>query len=219
MDLRVAHIHLANKWVRIHGISDALRKALSGFEGDNVFGYVYIDHNAGLTLEVVKIFTLENDKVIYQESPPDKQTRVICRLDAIISSSETHILSAEDVNNLQLELPYSLDSYQRNDLEEFRNTEEFHPFRGEGYPDDIQVLFPPIGKLKPELIWGRVKKYENGKITFQLLNEPHQNFGLNIHNTATAILQSIEDDTYIVCEITSENTPTLQVKKKKWWQF
>ncbi|MEP0264030.1 hypothetical protein [Dokdonia sp.] len=219
MDLRIAHIHLANKWVRIDGISPDLKKVLSGFKGDNLFGYMYIDHTAGLTLEAVKLFTLENEEIIYQESPPDKQTRVISRLDAVITSSEIRILPEEKIETLQLELPFPLDSYKRDDLEDFRKEEAFHEFRGEGFPDDIQVLFPPTEKLKPELVWGRVEKYENNKITFQLLNQPHQNFGLNIHNTATATVQNIENKTYVVCKLDLERPPSTQLKEKKWWKF
>ncbi|WP_430408854.1 hypothetical protein [Kordia sp.] len=53
MNLKTIHTHLANQWIRINGISNKIKKGLTDFEVENLFGYVYIDHTAGVTLEIV----------------------------------------------------------------------------------------------------------------------------------------------------------------------
>jgi len=222
MDLKTIHTEIAHHWIRINGISDQLKKVLSGFEGNNLFGYVYIDHTAGVTLEVVKLFDVENGEIIYKDSPSDKSTRIIARLEGIINSEEIQLLPNELIEELHLEVPEYLASYEKPELDEFRLDDSFHEFRGDGFPDDVQILLPPIKGFQPELIWGRVEKHENDQLTCQLLNQPHQDFGIQIYDLLHVSIQTIEGDKYLVCEIeTKENseTKTTKTNKKPWWKF
>jgi hypothetical protein len=219
MSLKTIHTDLGNKWVKITGISEQLKKVLFDFEGDNLFGYVYIDHTAGVTLEVVRIFDIQDGVITYNESPPEKKIRVICRTEGIVTSESIHLLSEEEINEHKLTIPETISIYDRDDLTEFRKSEAFHEFRGDGYPDDIQVLLPPINGNSPEIIWARVESYENGKVQCQMLNQPNQNFGMNINDQITASIQSIKGDNYVVCELDNSSSEGNQPAKKVWWKF
>lgn len=186
MDLKTIHTHLANQWIRINGISDEIKKRLTDFEGENLFGYIYIDHTAGVTLEVVRLFDIVNDEIMWKGSPIEKNIRVISRLDGIIRSKEVHILSDELIKEYQLEVPEYISSYEEPILQEFRFDERFHQFRGDGFPDDVQILLPPTHGLRPELIWGRVEKYENNILECQILKQPYQDFGIHLNDIVYA---------------------------------
>ena len=208
------HAFIMNKWVRIGGFSDGLQKALHDFEGANLFGYVYIDHTAGVTLEVIKLFDVKEEELIFKTSPIDKNIRVICRLDAIVKSAELFMVSEEELKKYNLVYPEYLSGYERNDLNAFRLKKEYHAFRGEGYPDDVQVLLMPANEqLQPELIWTRVEQHENGQIKGRLLNQPHQNLGVQLNDMISASFQEMNGKHYITCEL--KDTP----KKKKWWKL
>lgn len=216
MSLKSIHTDLADTWVKITGISDPIKKVLPEFETENVIGYVYVDHEAGITLDIIKLFEIQGEEIVFQDSPSDKNIRVICRLDGILQSNQVDVLSEEFLEKHSLERPEYLDLYERKDLEEFRHIEDFHNFRAEGYPDDIQILLPPTETLQPELIWGRVEKFENGKLTCQVLNQPRQNFGVNVNSLVTAAPYIIQDEKYLVVEI-NVSEPTKH--KKPWWKF
>ncbi|MBC8753511.1 hypothetical protein H2O64_02435 [Kordia sp. YSTF-M3] len=216
--MKDAHVQLANRWIRINELDASFAKLLGEFKGSNLFGYVYIDHTAGITLDVIKLFNVVEDEIVFQKSPVDENTRIICRFDDFINAGEITILTDKGVAKHSLQLPNDIMSvYAKSHLEAFRTSETFHQFRAEGFPDDIQVLLPPIGDLKPELIWVRVENYENSILTCQLLNKPHQNFGIGLNDTFTASPQAVGDDYYIVGHISPQQASTQTAKK--WWKF
>ena len=222
MNIQEIHTHIGNKWIKILGISDELKKVLSDFKGNNLIGYVYIDHTAGITLDVFKVFDIQGDEIIYRESPRNKNIRVISRLDGIVKSKEVHILPDEQIEELELKTPEYLSIYERPDLMKFRLDDTFHKFRAEGYPDDVQILLLPTGELKPELVWGRVEQYENGSVSCNLLNQPHQNFGLKINDTLNVSFQSIKEEEYLVYEtepVEKINAESNKVTKNPWYKF
>jgi hypothetical protein len=156
--------------------------------------------------------------MIFQRSPLDDDTRAICRFSDFINAGEILILSDEMVTSLDLEYPEEIISvYEEPHLEAFRASEIFHPFRAEGFPDDIQMLLPPIDNLKAELIWARVEKYENEIFMCQLLNQPHQNFGISMNHVIPASLQAYNDEQYVIAHLPTTSTPSQN--SKKWWKF
>lgn len=222
--MKDAHIQLANRWIRINNLNDQFTKLLGEFKGNNLFDYVYIDHTAGITLDVIKLFDVIEDDIVYRKSPVEGDTRIISRFNDFVNAGEITILTEKGVAKHDLHLPHDIMSvYAKPELEAFRTSEMFHQFRADGFPDDIQVLFPPIGDLKPELIWSRVEKYENDVVTCQLLNQPHQNFGINLKDTITASPQAVGDDYYIVAHISpkqaSQQNSAQITEKKPWWKF
>ena len=112
MNLKEIHTHIWNKWIKILGICDELKKVLSVFKGNNIIGYVYIDHTAGITLDVIKIFDIKGKEIIYRGSTTDKNIRVISHLDGFITSEEIHILPEKQINKLELNTPEYLPVYE-----------------------------------------------------------------------------------------------------------
>ena len=218
MNLKTIHTTHANHWVRVTSFSPTLKKSLADFQGNQLFGFLYIDHQAGITLEVVQLYDEVDGAIQFQTSPKDKNLRVICRLGQLIDGDNLQVLSQDEIEKYNLQLEISLDVYDRTDLDVFRNTEAFHEFRADGYPDDVQVMLPPIDGLQPELMWGRVEQYdeETKVIRCNLLNKPQQNFGLGIDDTVNATIETIEGNSYIICHIAE--IPNSK-KPKKWWKF
>ncbi len=220
MQLKKIHTEIANKWIEIRGISNELKNVLHDFKGDNLIGYVYIDHTAGITLDVIKIFDIKNDQLVFRESPADKETRIISRFNGIINSKEISVLSEESVDKLNLKTPEYLSVYERVDLDEFRSNNRIHKFRAEGYPDDVQILLLPNNPFQPELVWGRVEKFENDHLTCNILNLPNQNIGINENDLVKATVKTLKGNEYIVCIIESNSESNLyKTNKKSWWKF
>lgn len=214
------HIHteMVNRWVCI----DNLTTDYGESKAKHLFGYVYIDHTAGITLDIIRFFDIVEDEIVYRKSPVDENIRTIVRFNEFIQSGDIKVLLEEEVAHYNLQLPYDIESiYGREDLATFRAAETFHKYRAVGFPDDIQILLPPFGTLEPELIWARVEKYENNVLTCELLNEPHQDFGVHINSSLTASVQNTEDDYFIVGHISPKETIAQKqiTKHKKWWQF
>lgn len=189
-----------------------LSALLQGYEGENLIGYTYIDHEQGITLEILKLFTENNEGLITTKDLVADQSRAILRFEQF-SEMDFEIAGAENVKSLQTELPGYLKDYQRNDLESFRTEKAYDKFRTPGFPDDIQILLID-NKNSPELIWGRVESYDKESKTgiSTLIVQPHQNFNLNKNDDLIFKLMMINDQQYPVGII--ENKP-----KKKRWKF
>ncbi|MDI9311894.1 MAG: hypothetical protein QM535_16905 [Limnohabitans sp.] len=220
MDIKTIHTHIDNKWIKIIGISEDIKKGLFDFEGDNLIGYVYIDHTAGVTLDIFKLFDIVNEEIKFRESPIDKNLRVISRLNGIVKSKEIHLLSKEAILEYDLKVPEYIVKYERPNLKDFRLNEKFHKYRAEGFPDDVQILLLPSNSLNPELIWGRVENFENNTLEFQLLNQPHQSFGVQMNDMLKASIQNFGEEEYIVCEVDVKTDSKIpEQTKKAWWKF
>ncbi|MGH1386286.1 hypothetical protein [Kordia sp.] len=216
--MKDAHLQLANRWIRLNNIAPSLKNLFREYSGDHLLGYVYIDHTAGITLDIIKLFDIVNDEMIFQRSPLDDDIRAICRFSDFINAGEILILSDEMVASFNLNYPEKIISaYEQPHLEAFRTSEVFHPFRAEGFPDDIQMLLPSRGNLAAELIWARVEGYENEVLMCQLLNQPHQNFGISINNVIPASLQTYDNEQYVIAHLPIASTPSQS--SKKWWKF
>ena len=218
MSLKEIHTKIVNKWIKIEGLNEELKNILYDFDGDNLIGYVYIDHTAGITLDIIKLFDLENEKFIFKESPSDRETRIISRLSGIINAQKVTVLDNEFINEYNLKTPEYLSIYERNDLEEFRLENKFHEFRAEGYPDDIQILLLPDTTYQPELVWGRVEKYKNDILTCSILNQPNQDLGIHINDLVDAAIEILGGNKYIVHKIKLTSASNNK-SKKSWWKF
>ncbi|GEM_PF-5269236 len=214
MELQTLHLDLADKWIIISNFNKNKKNIFSDFEGTHLIGYVYIDHTAGLTIDVIHFLEKTEDSLVLRESPSDRGARLVIRIQNILDSGEIRILNSEAVKNFKLQKPDYLDLYERNDLDEFRKNSDLHEFRAEGYPDDIQVLFIPTGKMRPELMWCRAEKFENNELVCELLNTPKQKMGIGINDRITATFRTIDGERHIVCELESPKQ-----SKKPFWNF
>ncbi|MFD1601988.1 hypothetical protein ACFSJW_24335 [Flavobacterium artemisiae] len=206
------------RWITIEDYHNypQLADSLADFEGSHLLCYVYIDHDAGTTLDVVKIFNKVDDKIEFTESLIDKQIRVIMRY-SDFSEIPYEILSDTSLGNFELIKPQHLKFYDRDDLIDFRKHDTVNYFRAEGYPDDIQILlFSENDYNNPELVWGRVEKYN---ITTYigvaiLLVQPHQNFGINKNEPLAFALRTFKEKLAIIGIVDGE-----KAKTKPWWKI
>jgi hypothetical protein len=177
-----AFLNLINKWVMIKNIKNSIfiSKGLAqmGLRGNNVLGYSFVDHLYGLSIVIVKIIEINDDKLTLSEGPFDKGSGFILRYHSFLNL-EISIIPPEGVKELDLpEMPRGMEVYSSPEQVKIRENEMLHPFRAEGFPDDVKILLPPIGGLNPELVWGRVEKInEEDKIFYcELIDSPKQDF-------------------------------------------
>lgn len=185
---------------------------LTGYEGENLIGYTYIDHEQGITLEILKLFTENDSKHIIGKNLVEDKTRAFLRFDNF-AETDFQIAGDEIINEFNVKTPDYLEIYERKDLEYFRLDQAYDKFRTPGFPDDIQILLIN-NKNNPELIWARVEDYDReSKIgSSKLIVQPHQNFNLNKNDDLVFKLMEINSQQYPVGII--DNKP-----EKKWWKF
>ncbi len=185
---------------------------LTGYEGENLIGYSYIDHEQGITLDVLNLFTENDGEYIIGKNLVEDKIRAFLRFDHFYET-DFRIAGDEIVSEFNVKIPDYLKIYERKDLEYFRLDQAYDKFRTQGFPDDIQILLIN-NKNSPELIWARVEDYDReSKIgSSKLLVQPHQNFNLNKDDDLVFKLMEINNQHYPVGII--DNKP-----EKKWWKF
>jgi len=223
MDKQQKENEVWGQWITIDNYRNypALINTLADFAGDNILGFVYIDHVAGTTLEVVKLFNNVDGKIEFTDSPLEKEIRVIIRY-AQFSQTHFQVIHDRFLGDFEFTKPSYIESYNRNDLTEFRNNEAFDIYRAEGFPDDVQIILfanaDVDDKFEPELVWGRVEKYSNAdKLGFyNLLVQPHQNLGINKNEKLPFKLMNVDDKIRIVSIATLIET---KKESKPWWKI
>jgi len=199
----------ANTWIKVLNYQNL------DYKGDNFFGYTYIDHEAGLTVDAIKFFKIENDSIIITEDLIELKERILIRFEALTTKSEIHNVSEKEIKQHHLLTPDYLKIYDKPKLDVFRKEKLFDNFRAPGYPDDLMILLPsPTEKIQPEQVWLRVEEYRPEKkiVVGVLLNQPYQNFGVNKNDIVVAVYSLIENEPYFIAEIDFDKIP----KKKKW---
>lgn len=208
------NIPMWNQFIIIRNFNQypLISSLLKGYEGENLIGYTYIDHEQGITLEILKLFTENNSEYIINKDLINDKSRAFLRFEHF-SETDFQISDQETANELQIKIPDYLKVYERKDLESFRTDKDYDKFRTLGFPDDIQILLIN-NKNKPELIWARVEDYdrENKIGSSKLIVQPHQNFNLNKNDDLVFKLMEINNQPYPVGII--DNKP-----EKKWWKF
>ena len=193
---------IINKWVSFQddlGILSSISqfkdlKDIPDFQKVNnipVLGYVYVDHDAGISLKVEGLCLLER----VPESEMETISRFIrdsvslkFRFD-VIRLLDLHSLDENERNILSLPVsPDWLQFYESPELNVVRNNESLDRCRAEGFFDDVFAIIPSKGILNdeeagntPEIVWVRLESYSDRDDVFKgiLLNQPNQGSGLN----------------------------------------
>lgn len=189
-----------------------LSSLLTGYGGQSLVGYTYIDHEEGITLDLLKLFTENDGKFTIDKDFPADQSRAILRFEHF-SEMDFEIADRHLTSTLKAEVPGYIKEYDRDNLMSFRNEKGYDKFRAPGFTDDIQILLIN-NRNTPELIWGRVEDYNSAEQTglSKLLVQPNQNFNLSMGDQLPFKLMDINDTPYPVGII--DHKP-----RKKWWQF
>ena len=182
-------------------LNDRFRKAMEGYpnvdDANCMLVYGYIDHEAGLTLEVLAAGVEREERFKFFD--PSEDTRFFIRVGAV--ENEEFALFDDSDNSLSNRYSKKLEMLDTYDVdEEIEKTREMgflddcrHPH----YPDDVQVYLMRDG-LNPELCWSRIIGLGEHWIMGVLLNEPNQNFDYHQGEKIAFFVEKTEDEK-IIC--------------------
>lgn len=182
-------------------LNDRFRKAMEGYpnvdDANCMLVYGYIDHEAGLTLEVLAAGVEREERFRFFD--PSEDTRFFIRVGAV--ENEEFALFDDSDNSLSNRYSKKLDMLDTYDVdEEIEKTREMgflDDCRHLHYPDDVQVYLMRDG-LNPELCWSRIIGLGEHWIMGVLLNEPNQNFDYHQGEKIAFFVEKTEDEK-IIC--------------------
>jgi hypothetical protein len=178
---------LVHSWVRVADFGAYIGSLRERFEEipknlDSGIGYVYVDHDCGISLKIEQL---------YRHEPLDRGTPAMVPLDGLVSLRlrysalkllDLKPLTAEEARELGLpEMPGWAYHYESADQKTIRELDWLDPFRAHGFFDDVLTILPGIGGNVPELVWVRLEKYlpDTGRFRGTLLNEPIRDYGIH----------------------------------------
>lgn len=193
-------------------LNEKFRKAMAGYpnieEANCMLVYGYIDHEAGLTLEVLAAGIEYQDRFRFFD--PSDDTRFFIRVGAV--EHDDFALFDDSENDLKERYARKLDLLNTYEVEEeiqkIREMGFLDSSRHPHYPDDVQVYLVRDG-LQPEVCWARIIGLGDHWIMGILLNEPNQNFDYH-QGEKIAFFVEEDEEKGIICW--SEMTPSQILK-------
>ncbi len=179
-------------------------------EGNGVIGYIYVDHEMGISFRIHALCRIEPGKipqivVNFQDHGED----CIIRYDEF---GEYRLLSNNEANSISLadDQRYNLFEDQRwfiyydpEKLHEIRNRVDLDRFRAAGYFDDVSVILLARDQERiPEVVWVRLEELSADGKSFQgiLLNEPDMDFGVHEGDMLTVRFAEHEEGRFLVAQ-------------------
>lgn len=185
-------------------VTDKLRKLIQTFPGgaeaDYILAYGYIDHEAGMTLEVLAAAQKAGKGFRFWDSNDEGTVKI--RIGSI-TDLECYYLDDDDgklygwykekVDNLSV---YDVD----DDVKVSRGMEFLDAFREPDFPDDVLVHLFKEG-YHAEGCWVRVEALdeENHQFLGTLLNEPEQELGCHEGDRIAFFFYEAEKDRRLLC--------------------
>lgn len=180
-----------------------------------VLGYVYIDHDAGISLKVEGLYLSER----VPESDMETISRFIrdsvslkFRFD-IIRMLDLRILDENERNHLSLPIsPDWLQFYEDPELKIIRDCEAIDHLRAEGFFDDVSAILvhsdtsevhtDTSNTPKPEIVWVRLCEYSKEDRQFQgiLLNQPFHEIGIQKNDIVSLNPVRLENGLILIVE-------------------
>ena len=176
-----------NIWVLVRDFTPyilALREKFPEIplEANAGIGYVYIDHDAGISMKVEYLCTIG--------SRTDPITAVLLLEDMVslklrysaLKNLTLYQFTLGQIQDLGISpVPDWLKFYETPDLMSIRSLTWLDPFRARGFFDDVMAVLPRTGGDVPELIWVRLQRYIEDIDRFHgtLLNEPFRDYGIH----------------------------------------
>jgi len=205
---------------------------LNGYEGKNLIGYTYIDHEQGITLDISKLFTGDNGEFTITKDLIADNSRAILRFEQF-SKTDFEVANTEIVQLFNLEAPDYIQQYNRDDLASFREHPIYQNFSANGFPDDISIfLIDETHQYKTENIWVRVEYFDAKKQAgiAKLLVQPFQKLKVNKGDSIIFKLIEVKEGDmglqpfgFILNKETPETKeatkPSQEKESKKWWKF
>lgn len=159
-------------------------------EANALLLYGYIDHDAGLTFEVLSAAIHENET-----------TTLFPGIDDISIKLRSESIGEENIILLNQLVPTDYDkkidfintNYRADKgVELCRRIKELDPYRHADYPDDVAVIFYDQEK-EPEYCWVRCEDCHAPRFIGTLLNEPENMTGIHRNDKVAFNLLEIQD--------------------------
>ena len=178
---------LVYSWVFVSDFrpySEALHKKVDEIPStaDSAVGYIYIDHEAGISLKIEylcrNLVSLGNEESLI---PLEKLISLRFRYNTLKTVS-LKLLSIESIQRLGLApAPDWVRHYDSPDLRIIREFTWLDPFRAPGFFDDVMAILPGKDKEVPEIVWVRLFRHFPDTNWFKgiLLNEPFRDYGIH----------------------------------------
>ena len=184
----------------MEGILEKIAKEyLPGNEKANcVLVYGYIDHSAGLSVEVLACgLCSENSKYRFYE--PNTSVRTHARIAAVESVHFSVLANDYKLKDLYKDKLSVLSEYQvKNDIEQTRLMTFLDSCRNEYNIDDVLVhIIKP--NYKVEACWVRIESLKNHSFIGTLLNEPYQDLGVHNGSLLEFRVEKNTDNKYLCC--------------------
>jgi hypothetical protein len=192
-----------NCWVTGNDSAGVLAsyRAQHGVPGVDLVGFVYIDHECGVSMRVEFFCSLTwTGSVRDRDGPHDNDSMILVRGD-LIRQLKVRRLSKRQVAKLGLaDPPDWLDVYSRDDLNEFRFNQQLHPIRAPDFPDDVRAFLLDAATGAWELVWVRIERVAtDGMYEGVLLNQPSAEYGLKIGSGVTVMVKKLGSALLSVC--------------------
>lgn len=173
-----------------------LRNVVEHFPGSDVathiLTYGYIDHEAGVSLEVLACIQEKVPKI--QLFDGNDEISVKIRIGQVMDD-EFYILNEDDDLNVRFQTKIdALKQYEVKDtLKNARTFPFIRPYQNIEYPDDIQILLYRQD-LEPEAVWVRMEDVIDDHIEAKLLNDPYDpNFGVHAGDWLKVYVKQLQD--------------------------
>ncbi len=181
-------------------LTERLKSVANDFPGaknaECALVYGYIDHTAGLTLEILALGNKSGSDFHFENG--NNNIRSFIRIGAVKDCVFYSADSNEEYVSRYVEKIEMLKGYMPSeDIEKIRDMEFLDSCRSAEYPDDVSVYLIKEG-CKPEGCWIRVEKIDEPGLAGILLNEPDQNIGCHKGDMVRFYVQQLKDGT-IVC--------------------
>lgn len=187
-------------------LKDNIRQCIENYpnaeKANCVLTYGYIDHDAGLTMEVLAAGFKDDDGFAFFDT--SVETRAFIRVGAVIDDEFFFFDDAD--GGLSKKYAEKLDVLKHyevsEEIEETRKMGFLDKSRHDFYPDDVMVYLTREG-MNPEGCWVRIIGLGDHFIMGTLLNEPDQDFGYHEGEKVAFFVQKQEDESVGCCRRTS----------------
>lgn len=182
-------------------------KKLPGNEkADVLLTYGYIDHDAGVTLEVLAAGNKVKDGYVFYDFKEDIMTKI--RIKSVEDEELVEITLDDDRFAEKIEL---LKLYDRDpEISQSREFEFLDHLRDKYCVDDVLVYLMK-DDLEPEGCWVRIEGLMEHSFIGTLLNEPYQDYGHHKGERITFFVQQMEDNSIVAI---SDMNPSKKLTKK-----
>lgn len=179
-------------------------------KADHLLVYGYIDHEAGLTLEVLA--GGKKGRSGFRFFDTNVSVKGMIRIGAVTDNEFYYFEDKSgDLKKRYSEKIQMLSAYDvAEEIEQTRHMEFLDASRHPEYPDDVQVILTREG-LQPEACWVRIAGLGEHWIMGNLLNEPNQDF--DYHNgELIAFFVHENEDKSVICY--SNMTPSAKLTEE-----